>query len=61
MKAADTPAQKAAVAHAHADWSVSALWIFVGAYAVLGAMTWFFYLRRSLAVDRIPSFAYASV
>ncbi len=61
VKAAETPAQKAAVAHAHADWSVSALWVFVGAYAVLGAMTWFFYLRRSLAVDRIPSLAYASV
>jgi NNP family nitrate/nitrite transporter-like MFS transporter len=61
VKAADTPAQKAAVAHAHADWSVSALWVFVGAYAVLAAMTWFFYLRRSLAVQRIPSLAYASV
>jgi MFS transporter, NNP family, nitrate/nitrite transporter len=61
VKAADTPAQKAAVAHAHADWSVSALWVFVGAYAVFAAMTWFFYLRRSLAVQRIPSLAYASV
>src|SRR5919204_4824656 len=58
VKAADTPAQKAAIAHAHADWSVSALWIFVGAYAVFAAMTWFFYLRKSLAVERIPSLAY---
>jgi hypothetical protein len=24
-------------------------------------MTWFFYLRRSFAVQRIPSLAYASV
>jgi MFS transporter, NNP family, nitrate/nitrite transporter len=61
VKAADTPAQKAAIAHAHADWSVSALWVFVGAYAVFAAMTWFFYLRKSLAVDRIPSLAHASV
>jgi NNP family nitrate/nitrite transporter-like MFS transporter len=61
VKAADTPAQKAAIAHAHADWSVSALWVFVSAYAVFAAMTWFFYLRKSLAVKRIPSLAYASV
>jgi NNP family nitrate/nitrite transporter-like MFS transporter len=61
VKAADTPAQKAAIAHAHADWSVSALWVFVGAYVVFAAMTWFFYLRRSFAVQRIPSLAYASV
>jgi MFS transporter, NNP family, nitrate/nitrite transporter len=61
VKAADTPAQKAAVAHAHADWSVPALWVFVGAYVVFAAMTWFFYLRRSFAVQRIPSLAYASV
>jgi MFS transporter, NNP family, nitrate/nitrite transporter len=61
VKAADAPAQKAAIAQAHADWSVSALWVFVGAYAVFAAMTWFFYLRRSVAVRKIPSFAYASV
>jgi NNP family nitrate/nitrite transporter-like MFS transporter len=61
VKAAETPAQKAAIAQAHADWSVSALWVFVGAYAVFAAMTWFFYLRRSVAVRKIPSFAHASV
>jgi NNP family nitrate/nitrite transporter-like MFS transporter len=61
VKAAETPAQKAAVAQAHADWSVSALWVFVGAYAVFAALTWFFYLRRSVGVRKIPSFAYASV
>jgi NNP family nitrate/nitrite transporter-like MFS transporter len=59
--AAETPAAKAAVALAHADWSISALRVFVGAYAVFAAMTWFFYLRRSVAVDRLPSLAYASV
>jgi len=61
VKAADTPAQKVAIAHAHADWSVPALWVFVGAYVVFAGMTWFFYLRRSFAVQRIPSLAYASV
>jgi MFS transporter, NNP family, nitrate/nitrite transporter len=61
VKAAETPAEKAAIAQAHADWSVPALWVFVGAYALFAAMTWFFYLRRSVAVNRIPSFAYASV
>jgi NNP family nitrate/nitrite transporter-like MFS transporter len=61
VKAAQTPAEKAAIAHAHADWSVSALWVFVGAYAVFAAMTWFFYLRRSVATERVPSLAYASV
>jgi MFS transporter, NNP family, nitrate/nitrite transporter len=61
VKAAETPAERAAIAHAHADWSVPALWVFVGAYAVFATMTWFFYLRKSLAVDRVPSLAYASV
>jgi MFS transporter, NNP family, nitrate/nitrite transporter len=61
VKAADTPTQKAAIAHAHADWSVSALWVFVGAYVVFAAMTWFFYLRKRVGVQKIPSFAYASV
>src|SRR4051794_16479544 len=60
MKAAETPAEKAAIAHAHADWSIPALWVFVGAYVVLAGTTWFFYLRRT-AVDRVPSLAYASV
>jgi NNP family nitrate/nitrite transporter-like MFS transporter len=61
VKAAETPAEKLAVAQAHADWSVSALWVFLGAYVLFAGMTWFFYLRRSVAVERIPSLAYASV
>ncbi|HEY3187486.1 MAG TPA: MFS transporter, partial [Solirubrobacteraceae bacterium] len=52
---------KAHVAAAHATWSVPALWVFLGAYVVFAAMTWFFYLRRSLAVEKVPSLAYASV
>lgn len=59
--AATTPAQKLAIAEANADWSISALWVFLGAYVVFAAMTWFFYLRREFATRRIPSLAYASV
>jgi MFS transporter, NNP family, nitrate/nitrite transporter len=61
VNAAETPAEKLAVAQANADWSVPALWVFLGAYAVFAAMTWFFYLRTSFAARRFPSLAYASV
>ena len=49
VKAAETPAEKVAVAQANADWSVPALWVFLGSYVVFAGMTWFFYLRRSVA------------
>jgi NNP family nitrate/nitrite transporter-like MFS transporter len=45
VKAAETPAEKVAVAAAHADWSVPALWVFVASYVVFAATTWFVYLR----------------
>jgi MFS transporter, NNP family, nitrate/nitrite transporter len=61
VKAAQTPAAKVAVAQAHADWSVSALWVFFAAYIVLGATTWFCYLRKGFLAERVPSLAYASV
>jgi len=61
VKAAETPAEKLAVAQAHADWSIPALWVFLGAYVVFAGMTWFFYLRTSFAARRIPSLAHASV
>lgn len=61
IKAAETPAEKLAIAQAHADWSVPALWVFLVSYAVFAGMTWFFYLRRSFATERVPSLAYASV
>jgi MFS transporter, NNP family, nitrate/nitrite transporter len=47
VKAATTPAEKAQLATAHQDWSIPALWVFVGAYLVFAAMTYIFYLRRS--------------
>jgi len=61
VRAAATPAERLAVAQAHADWSISALWVFLAAYVLFAGMTWFCYLRRSVAVERIPSLAYASV
>jgi NNP family nitrate/nitrite transporter-like MFS transporter len=61
VKAAQTPAEKVAVAQAQADWSIPALWVFLAAYLVFAAMTWFFYLRTSFATDKVPSLAHASV
>ena len=58
---AELAAAKAQIAAAHATWSISALWVFMGAYLVFAAMTWFFYLRRSFVTERVPSLAYASV
>src|SRR3954467_12255980 len=60
VKAAETPAQKVAIAHAHADWSIPALWVFLGSYLVFGGVTWFVYLRRA-GVHRVPSLAHASI
>jgi NNP family nitrate/nitrite transporter-like MFS transporter len=61
VKAAETPAEKTAIAQAHSDWSIPALWVFLAAYVVLAGMTWFFYLRTSFAARRIPSLAHASI
>jgi NNP family nitrate/nitrite transporter-like MFS transporter len=61
VKAAETPAEKLAVAQAQADWSTPALWVFLGAYVVFAGMTWFFYLRKSFATDKVASLAHASV
>jgi NNP family nitrate/nitrite transporter-like MFS transporter len=61
VKAAETPAEKLAVAQAHADWAIPALWVFVGAYVVFGGITWFVYLRRSFAVGRVASLAHEAI
>src|SRR3954447_14960119 len=55
VKAPKPPADKVAVAAAHANWSVPALWVFLVSYVVFAAVTWFVYLRRSpaLAVTRV--------
>jgi NNP family nitrate/nitrite transporter-like MFS transporter len=61
VKAAPTPAAKIAVAAAHADWSVPALWLFLGSYVVFAGVTWFFYLRTSPAEDMTPTLAGAQI
>jgi MFS transporter, NNP family, nitrate/nitrite transporter len=61
VKEAATPAEKVAVAAAHADWSTPALWVFAGSYVVFAGVTWFFYLRRTVATSRVPSLAHAGV
>ncbi|TDV55163.1 MFS transporter [Actinophytocola oryzae] len=61
VTAADSLAEKQAVAAANQDWSTSALWVFLAAYAVFAFLTWFYYLRRRFAVDRVPSLAHAGV
>lgn len=47
VKAAKTPGAKVAVAAAHAKWSVPALWVFIGAYVVLAAVTYVAYMSTS--------------
>jgi len=49
VTAAPTPAAKAAVAAAHADWAVPALWVFLVSYVVFAVMTWSVYLRSDFA------------
>ena len=61
VKAAATPAEKVAVAAANSDWSIGALYVFLGSYVVFAAVTWFCYLRTSFATDRVPSLAQASI
>ncbi len=61
VKAAETPAEKVSVAAAHADWSVPALWVFLGAYVVFAVVTWFCYLRTSFATERVPSLSHAAI
>lgn len=53
VKAAKTPAAKLAVAAAHADWSVPALWAFFGSYLVLAAVTWAVYLRPGRSLEEM--------
>ena len=52
--AATTPADKQAIALAHADWSISALWVFMASYVVFAAITWAVYLRSSFAKELAP-------
>jgi len=51
VKAAKTPAAKVAIAAAHADWSIPALWVFLGSYIVFAGVTWVAYLRPSFRTE----------
>ncbi len=57
VKVAKTPAAKVAVAAAHSDWSVPALWVFLGSYVVLAGVTWAVYLRPRNAMVRSAAVA----
>jgi NNP family nitrate/nitrite transporter-like MFS transporter len=48
VKAATTPAEKVAIAAAHADWSVPALQVFLVSYVVFASVTWLVYLRKGV-------------
>ncbi|MEN3314214.1 MAG: transporter, family, nitrate/nitrite transporter [Acidimicrobiaceae bacterium] len=61
IKSAKTPAQKVAVAAAHSDWSVPALWVFLGSYLVFAAVTWAVYLRRTSTGEPATSLGRVSV
>ena len=61
VRAAKTPAEKVAIAAAHADWSTSALRVFLASYLVFAGTTWFFYLRKNVATEKEPSLADARV
>ncbi|MEY2434853.1 MAG: transporter, family, nitrate/nitrite transporter [Acidimicrobiaceae bacterium] len=52
VKAAKTPAEKVAVAAAHSDWSVPALWVFLASYLVFAGVTWLVYLRTNSSFAR---------
>ncbi len=60
VKAAETPADKVSVAAAHSDWSVPALYVFLGAYVVFAVVTWFCYLRTRTESDPVAGLANAA-
>jgi len=61
VKAATTPAAKIAIAAAHSDWSIPALWVFLVSYVVFAGITWAVYLRPSNAFARSRTLADAAV
>ncbi len=52
---------KVLIAHANAHWSIGALQVFLVAYVVFAAITWYCYMRRSHAKSRVASLANASI
>jgi NNP family nitrate/nitrite transporter-like MFS transporter len=47
IRAAETPAERVAIAASHSDWSTPALWVFFVSYIVFAVTTWFVYMRAS--------------
>jgi NNP family nitrate/nitrite transporter-like MFS transporter len=61
VTAAKTPAAKVAIAAAHSDWSVPALWVFVAAYGVFALVTVAVYLLPSTGLVKGDALADAAV
>jgi len=59
--AAELAAAKAQIAATHSTWSIAALWVFLVGYLLLGAVAWFFFIRRSVLMNRFPSLAAAAI
>jgi NNP family nitrate/nitrite transporter-like MFS transporter len=61
VKAAKTPAEKVAVAQAHQDWSLPALYVFLGAYVVMALVTYARYMRKVEVVEVAPGMTHAAI
>jgi NNP family nitrate/nitrite transporter-like MFS transporter len=49
------------IASEHVTWSVPALWVFLGAYVMLGGLTWAVYLRPAESTSPALQFATETV
>ncbi|MET9030220.1 nitrate/nitrite transporter [Nocardia sp. NPDC004168] len=49
------------LSNTHLHSMAPAFWAYAGAFLVMAAITWWFYLRSSFAIQRVPSLAYANV
>jgi NNP family nitrate/nitrite transporter-like MFS transporter len=49
------------LSNVHLGSMAPAFWIYAGVFVVMASVTWWFYLRSTFAVSRIPSLAYANV
>lgn len=61
VKAATTPAEKLAVAQANQDWSLPALYVFLGAYVVMALVTYARYMRKVEAAEVAPGMTHAAI
>ena len=54
-------AHKVAIAHANAHWSIGALQVFLVAYVLFAALTWYCYMRRAPTTSRVGGLADAAI